>query len=334
MDIERWIAHRRQDWKRLESLLDAADDSPAWELGHERIQEIVRLYRLACSDLNRARAATANAELLDRLNRLTGRGYRFVYRGGRRRSHFRETAHRFLAEEAPGAFRREGAFVLAASAAFLLGSLLGFAAVLVNPANGQTLIPDMFFTESPRDRVERIEREGERIENVGQAAAFGAFLYTHNIQVAFLAFSLGALTIAGGLWILFHNGVLLGAVAAMYLLDGVHVFFVAWVGPHGALEIPAILFAGAAGLKVGSALWMPGDLTRASALRNAFPSVWRIMVTSALVLVAAGLIEGSFSQFSAKSIPYGLKIGAAVVLFALLLAYLFLMPAGRRKGAA
>jgi uncharacterized membrane protein SpoIIM required for sporulation len=333
MDIERWIALRRTDWKRLETLLDTADESPSWELGHERIREIVRLYRQACSDLNRARSVTANAELLDRLNRLTGRGYRFVYRGGRRRTLFREAAHRFLAEEAPDAFRRERTVILVATAAFLIGALLGFAAVLVNPANGEALIPGDFFTESPRDRVEKIEREEERIENVGQAATFGAYLYTHNIQVGFLAFSLGALTLAGGVWLLFYNGVLLGAVAAMYLLDGVHLFFLAWVGPHGALEIPAILFSGAAGLKIGAALWLPGDQTRASALRAAFPSVWRMMVTAALVLVAAGLIEGSFSQFSAKSIPYGLKIGAAAVLLTLLLAYLFLSPRSRRGRA-
>jgi uncharacterized membrane protein SpoIIM required for sporulation len=102
------------------------------------------------------------------------------------------------------------------------------------------------------------------------------------------------------------------------------VFFLAWVGPHGALEIPAIVFGGAAGLRLGRALLRPGDQTTGAALREAFPSVWRILLVACLVLVAAGLIEGSFSQFSAKTIPYGLKISVAVVLFAALFSYLFL----------
>src|SRR5258708_23880700 len=85
-------------------------------------------------------------------------------------------------------------------------------------------------------------------------------IYTHNMQVSFLAFSLGALTIIGGLWLLFYNGVLLGAIGTMYVLDGVPLFFFAWVGPHGALEIPSIIFGVAAALIAGRALLLPGTL--------------------------------------------------------------------------
>jgi len=59
-------------------------------------------------------------------------------------------------------------------------------------------------------------------------------------------------------------------------------------------------------------------------LRAAFPSVWRMMVATALVLVLAGLIEGGFSQFSARTFPYALKISVAVILLAALMAWLFL----------
>ena len=46
-------------------------------------------------------------------------------------------------------------------------------------------------------------------------------------------------------------------------------------------------------------------------LRRALPAVWRMMVGVMLVLVLAGLIEGSFSQFSAKTVPYPFKIAVA-----------------------
>ena len=101
----------------------------------------------------------------------------------------------------------------------------------------------------------------------------------------------------------------------MYFLDGVTTFFLAWVGPHGALELPAIVFGGAAGLRAGRALIAPGVRSQAAALRAAFPSVWRMMLATALVLVLAGLIEGSFSQFSARTFPYPLKIAVAALLF-------------------
>jgi uncharacterized membrane protein SpoIIM required for sporulation len=214
--------------------------------------------------------------------------------------------------------------IAVAAAAMVLGTLFGALAVTVDPANRERLIPSVFFTESPRERVAKIESGKERIDNLDKALVFGASLYTHNIRVAFLAFSLGALTIAGGLLLLFYNGVILGAVAASYILDGVPLFFFAWVGPHGALELPAIVFGGAAGLVAGRALLMPGSLSRAASMRRALPSVWRIMIGTALTLVLAGLIEGSFSQFSARTFPYEAKITAAALLFIGLMTYLFL----------
>jgi uncharacterized membrane protein SpoIIM required for sporulation len=323
IDIDRFLSGRNQRWERLAVLLDRAEASPERELGPEGMREILRLYRLTCSDLNQVRSLTADPELLEHLNALAGRGYRFIYRP-RRGSRLLGSLAGFLALDIPAAYRRHAGAVAVAASAFLLGTLFGLCAVILRPTAAEDLIPEQFFTQSPRERVERIEKNEERIASVDDAAVFGAELYTHNIRVSFLAFSLCALTVVGGVWILFYNGIILGAVAATYLVDGVAVFFFAWVGPHGALELPAIVFSGAAGLAAGRALFLPGELTRAASLRRAFPAVWRMMVGVMLVLVLAGLIEGSFSQFSAKTVPYALKITVAVLLHAALLAYLFL----------
>jgi len=320
MNIERFLAEREHVWAELDALLARADQV---KLSRPETQQLVELYRRTCTDLNRARSYTANPEVLGRLNQLTGRAYRFIYRA----SHDTPVWASFvklITREIPAAFRRERLAVLAAAGAFLAGALFGSLAILVDPANGERLIPADFFSESPRERVDKIERGEERIDDVEKAMVFGASLYTHNIKVSFLAFSLGAATILLGLLILFYNGVILGAVGTMYVLDDVSVFFFAWVGPHGALELPAIIFGGAAGLVVGRALLLPGDLTRGASLRRVLPSVWRMMIAAALTLVLAGLIEGSFSQFSAKTIPYPLKISVAALLFTGLMSFLFL----------
>jgi uncharacterized membrane protein SpoIIM required for sporulation len=324
MNIERFLAERRAVWEDLARLLDRAEVAA---LSREQMHELVELYRRTCSDLNRARSYTANPEVLGYLNQLTGRAYRFIYRAAHETPIW-ATFVKLITREIPAAFRRERAAVLFAAAAFLAGTLFGSVAVLIDPANGERLIPQDFFTESPRERVEKIERNEERIDNMEKALVFGASLYTHNIKVAFLAFSLGALTILLGIVILFYNGVILGAVGTMYVLDDVSVFFFAWVGPHGALELPAIIFGGAAGLVVGRALLMPGDLSRGASLRRVLPNVWRMIIGACLVLVLAGLIEGSFSQYSAKTIPYVLKIAVALTLFAGLMTYLFLRRTG------
>jgi uncharacterized membrane protein SpoIIM required for sporulation len=325
MDIDQFIKERSPGWKRLEELLTAFERSPAWSVGHERIKELVTLYRQACSDLNQARSYTANPALLDSLNQLTGRAYRFVYSQGGKTT-LRESFWNFVSVSIPSTFQKEAAYVFAALLPFVLGALFGVVAVKINPAFAEALIPDQFFTSSPKERVQEIEQaDGERIDSAQKALAFGSFLYTHNIQVSFLAFSAGALTLVGGIFLLFYNGALLGAVAYMYHADGVATFFYAWVGPHGALELPAIVFAGAAGLRAGKAILMPGRLTRQAAIREAFVPVWRMLCASAMILVIAGLIEGSFSQFSARTVSYEVKIGIAVCLFVSLMAWLFFL---------
>jgi uncharacterized membrane protein SpoIIM required for sporulation len=320
MNIERFIAERTPVWQELDALLGRAEAS---ELTRQELHELVTLYRRTCSDLNRARSYTANPEVLGYLNQLTGRAYRFIYQAAHE-TPVLAAFMKLVTREIPAAFRRERLAIASAAAAMLLGTLFGALAVTIDPANGQRLVPSMFYTESPRERVAKIETGKERIDNLDKALVFGASLYTHNIQVAFLAFSLGALTIAGGWILLFYNGVILGAVAASYIIDGVPLFFFAWVGPHGALELPAIVFAGAAGLVAGRALLMPGNLSRAASMRRVLPSVWRIIIGTALTLVLAGLIEGSFSQFSMRTFPYEAKITVAALLFVALMTYLFL----------
>jgi len=321
VNIERFIAERTPVWQRLDDLL--RDVESAQHPSREQLHELVELYRRTASDLNRARSHTANPELLGYLNQLTGRAYRTIYSAGHE-TRIGAAFAKLVAHEIPAAFRRERIAVLVAASIFLLGTLFGAIAVIADSANGPRLVPREFFTRSPHERVEHIENGDERIDSVDKAAYFGASLYTHNIKVACLTFGAGALTIIGGLWLLFYNGVILGAIAMMYLLDGVSVFFFDWVGPHGALELPSIIFAGAAGLLTGRALLMPRNLTRQASVRRVLPDVWRMMIGAALTLVCAGLIEGSFSQFSAKTIPYALKIGVAIVLFAGLMTYLFI----------
>ena len=158
---------------------------------------------------------------------------------------------------------------------------------------------------------------------------FGASLYTHNIQVSFLAFSLGALTIVLGMVILFYNGVILGASARC----------TCWTTSRSSSSPGSVRTARWSCRRSSSAaqrVWSwaarcscPADLSRGASLRRVLPSVWRMIIGAALTLVLAGLIEGSFSQFSAKTIPYALKIAVAVLLFIGLTTYLFL----RRTGA-
>jgi uncharacterized membrane protein SpoIIM required for sporulation len=319
--LARFIEERSPRWQRLEVLLDQAIDLPESALGTERLQQLLRDYRSACLDLNQARRLTANPQILGSLNQLVGRAYRFIYR--RRRKSQWPDLRGFWLRDIPATFRAQEKVIGISALCFLAGALIGFAAVLGDPHQAALLLPPQFFTQSPSDRVARVESGKERVDTLAKATEFGSYLYTHNLQVSFLTFAAGALTLFGGAALLFYNGVMLGAVAAQYLLDGAGVFFAAWVGPHGALELPSIVFAGAAGLLLGRTLLLPGETGRTAELREAFPTILRMLSAVALLLVFAGLIEGGFSQMSSRAIPYGLKIATGLGLFAAMFAWLF-----------
>src|SRR5262249_37716064 len=128
--LETFVQRRDERWRALETLLDAAEREA--ELGPQRLMELVRLYRLSCSDLNRLRTLTANPDLLGRVNRIVARGYRTIYQHRMRRWP-RLEGKRWLGRDMPDTVRREGRFVLASAVATLLRAALGFPAGGVHP---------------------------------------------------------------------------------------------------------------------------------------------------------------------------------------------------------
>ena len=88
-----------------------------------------------------------------------------------------------------------------------------------------------------------------------------AEIFTNNIQVAFLAFAGGILFGLGTLYVLIQNGIMLGAVAGLAIGAGNGRPFFELVLAHGVLELSCIAVAGAAGLRLASAIVDPGTRT-------------------------------------------------------------------------
>ena len=93
-------------------------------------------------------------------------------------------------------------------------------------------------------------------------------IFTNNIQVTFLAFAGGILLGLGTLYVLIQNGIMLGAVAGLAIGAGNGRPFFELVVAHGVLELSCIAVAGAAGLRIASAIVDPGTRPRMDALRT------------------------------------------------------------------
>ncbi|MFA9479884.1 stage II sporulation protein M [Phycisphaerales bacterium AB-hyl4] len=340
MELNQFIRQRRPRWERLDVLLTRLEEKGADGLAPEQVDELFSLYRLTSSDLNIAQTQTANPALLESLEHLVGRAYAQLTVPRRVqpfRAYWRIIRHTF-----PALMRREKRLLGLATLGMLTGMLFGFLGTMIHPDTSLVFISAFPYhlEQSPAERVanlEAMEAEGvSQIQTAGDHANFTAQLMTHNIRVTILAFALGLTFGVGTMIVLFYNGCILGSLAYLYYDDQQMLFFLAWIGPHGAIELPCILFGCTAGFMLARAqLNFDGGSLRQQ-LRAMRPSLVHILVGAATLLVIAAVIEGGFSQINEPTLPYALKVAVAALLFVALLAYLFVMPvapgAGDRSG--
>ena len=153
---------------------------------------------------------------------------------------------------------------------------------------------------------------------------FGYYI-KNNVGISFQSFAGGVLFGIGSLFVMVFNGLYIGGVAGHLTQLGYGAQFFPFVAGHSALELSAIVFSGAAGLKLGYALLSPGQVSRKIALRNAGrDSAWIIYGTTVMLILAA-FVEAFWS--SKTDIPANTKYLVGVLLWICVLGYCLL--AGR-----
>jgi uncharacterized membrane protein SpoIIM required for sporulation len=180
----------------------------------------------------------------------------------------------------------------------------------------------------PAWREMNIETRNHWWENLNEANQIGASaILTNNIQVTIYTFAFGALFGVGTLFYLAYNGANIASVVALTYGAGFGNDLVTFMVGHGVIELTCIFIAGGAGLLIGSALVMPGDLSRADALKSRGKDAVRLMMGVALLLVLAGIIEGFISP---APIRPAIKFSIAAITGLAL--YSYLLVAGRASG--
>lgn len=334
MDRHAFLRLRRPHWTRLDDLVVRAETQGPGALGPDEAQEMFALYRGASNDLNLVASRGGNPALSEYLETLVARAFGVIATPPAKRSFVAMAAAwwEVVRRDLPALVRRERTLLALAAGAMLAGIVFGFLATWHDGTLGEAFLGDAFpqhLRQTPAERV--AEAESANHVTAGSNTAFSSFLFTHNIKVALLTFVLGFSAGVLTLCLLFYNGAVVGALAAMYVKDGVGLFFVAWVGPHGILELPAFVLSGMAGLMLGRVVLRRDDGPVGDQLRRIGPDLARILVAVATLLVLAGFIEGGFSQVNGPSLPYWFKITVAAVLGAGLCGYLFVMPLGNAR---
>jgi uncharacterized membrane protein SpoIIM required for sporulation len=316
MPIDRFIKERRTVWQRLEELLELLDRMTLRRLHREEVRELGRIYRRTASDLAIARAESRDPRLVNYLNSLVIRAHGRIYRadaqGGRR-------IRDFFARDFPRSFRRTWRYTATAFGVFFLFSSIAFFGTRHDPDFSEFAGVSPFFRESV---INNRTHWWERLNDASQIGS--SQIFTNNIRVTFYAFALGAMLGVGTLYVLAFNGAMFGAIIALTYRAGFGNDLLSFVVGHGVIELSCIFIAGGAGLLIGTALLMPGDLSRGDALKSRGMEAVRLIVGCVPLLVVAGIIEGFISPQPISPI---IKIGIGAITGIALYSYLFL--AGR-----
>ncbi|WNQ10303.1 stage II sporulation protein M [Paenibacillus aurantius] len=309
MDIPSFVKRNRPLWRELEELLPLAEKRS--RLKAADIDRLTELYQTASSHLAAMQAAHPGDERTAYLNHLVGRAHNAVYQESAR-SRGRLSAfylHRF-----PQMIGERGPFVLLALFLFVLGGFSGFLAVQADPLNLNSILPP-----SIAEGIHPEETDQPRGDL--HSPLVSTQIMTNNIRVAVLAFLSGVTLGIGTVYLLVYNGVLVGALAAVFLQAGRSYVFWAYILPHGVIELTAIFIAGGAGLFMGYRMFVPGPYSRKYRFQQTAKESALLLLGTLPLFVAAGVIEGYLTPSTLSLEGKYLVAGATLLLLAVYYLY-------------
>ena len=288
------IAAGAPRWQAFAALLARAQQGGLRSLDEQDVRTFVSEYRALSVDLARLRTAAAGRALdeLFQLGRLVAGAHNLLYRD---RGMPVRAALQFLFADVPREVRRS-AGPIALAALLLFGPGLVSA---VGLARSPGITPEL--VSGPM--IERAESGVQRARN-GDGyiddpellrPVMASSIIANNVQVSFFAFAGGITGGALTAFLLVVNGVSLGSVIGLYVSKGIGSLLLAFVAPHGVLELFAICVAGGAGFLLGAAVLLPGRRTRRDALVENGRRAIRLVAASTALLIVAGTIEGLIS---------------------------------------
>lgn len=303
---------REATWVELEALVARCEAHGLRALTAGELSRLPVLYRATLSALSVARAISLDRNVVAYLESLAARAYVCVY--GAKRPPFAAVGA-FLGWRFPSMVRARRRHVALSAALLVLGVAAGLVLTLQDPARFYALVDEGYAQgRTPAATTEELREALYDHEHPADAlSAFAMYLFTHNAKIGMLCAALGFAAGAPVVLLLFSNGLLLGAFAALYQQRSLGLEFWAWVLPHGVTELLAVVLCGAAGLSVGEALLYPGRHTRLHNLGRRGREAGVVVLGAVLMLLFAGLVEGVFRQ-TVHSVEIRLLVAALTAL--------------------
>lgn len=296
-----FVRQNKEKWIAFEKAITLGSQTNPDELANGYIQ--------LTNDLAYAQTYYAESKTLLYLNGLASQAHQKIYRN---KKESKNRVLHFWLTEFPLFFKQYHNTLGIAFLIFGTATAIGALSALNDATFVRLILGDAYVNETLNNIA-----NGDPAAIYKGGSEIGSFLgiTINNIRVAFLAFSFGVITSLGTAYILFSNGIMLGAFITFFYTKG--VFFEAnkqiWL--HGTIEISVIIIAGCAGLIMGNSILFPKTYSRRVSFMKGAKDGLKVVVSTLPFFSIAGFIEGFITRYT--NMPNWLAfliIGASLLL--------------------
>jgi len=304
-----FVRRHADRWERFETLLREDDPDP---------DTLADLYVELTDDLAYARTYYPDSDTTEYLNELAREVHQSIYRERREE---KGRFARFWTHEVPEAMAEARTELLVSVLVFGLAVLVGALSATHDDAFARLILGDRYVNMT----ISNIE-SGDPMAVYKQSTQLNMFLgiAANNVRVSFYAFVMGVFASLGTAWVLVQNGIMLGTFHALFAKYGVLTKSLLVVYIHGALEICAIVIAGAAGITFGRGLLFPKTYTRRTAFVQGAKRGAKIIIGLVPVFIVAAFLEGFVTRYT--EMPVALSLIIIVGSLAFILWYFVVRP--------
>ena len=289
----------------------------------ENADTIADLYIKISNDLAYAQSNYPNSKTTAYLNDLTIKAHNTLYKNKRTDL---GAIVRFWTHDVPEIFSRRQKELLISFLVFSIAMTIGAVSSFLEDDFVRSILGDRYVNMT----IDNINN-GDPLAVYKDEHAMNMFLgiTINNIRVSFLAFVFGIISSLGTGFILFSNGIMVGAFLQFFykftlLKEALLVVFI-----HGTLELSAIVIAGTAGFVMGNALLFPGTYSRYDSFLKGAKEGVKMVFGLVPIFIAAGFLESFVTRYT--EMPIYLSLSIILSSLAFILYYFVALPRSIRK---
>ena len=302
-------------WRSAELVAESIGEADAAQLADTYID--------VTSDLAFAQTHYPDSKITRYLNNLASALHNEIYRSHRYRW---QSLLTFWTHDVPLTMWEARRELLLSFTIFAVSAFVGFLSQMLDPEFCRIILGDNYV-----DMTLQNIAQGEPMAVYSGDSADSMFGSStlNNVRVSVVAFALGVLTSVGTGFVLFQNGVMLGAFQTLFAQHGLLWQSALAIWLHGTLEISSVVVAGAAGLAMGNGWLFPGTYPRLVSFRRGARRGLRIVVGTVPLFVVAGFIESFLTRHTEWSDLLRLAIIGASLAFVVY--YFIVLPRIRHQ---